>query len=934
MTDKEPTRTSDSKNTDGGAFGHWTLDAAGLPAYVYEMDQYNDLRALYPNTQGLNRRDHWHQIGNDRVTGLASNDGTVQLYVADRGGTFVNRRDPLDDEPAPGLLPRLFWLFSRWYSQFRARQIERSWVNTVSPRGMPSAEPVRRAPRQREPSAAYAYVGGYSYLDDKTEVWASAYRYRPSGAQTRRVFGMGYYETETTHRNIQLLRHVYAPYGDDPALLIDVTLENLGAQPVDLRHYEYWDVNVYQLQLQWLRTGLAAPIGDQKRCAINEHFSPSIHWESDQRLLRFHQQPQQSPESCSAPDGISDIDWSPADVFLADLSGPPDAHYVDKFAFFGGGGPRKPDTIANRYDSYPDAPSTDPMPYCLVLRRDLQLKPGEPVRLRYAYGVVQPDRPVDFLNKYRVGEPLTSTLDCWKNQVVDFKTDDDLPLQREMAWHAYNLLSATVYNAYYDSFLVPQGSAYLYQHGADGAPRDQALFALPLVYLRPDLARSILCFLMRLTSAETGALPYAFSGHGFQSDGLGIHAAPSDLDLFFLMALAEYLSATGDQALLGEDVPFYPRGVQPAGTHGTTVLDHIRVAVTHLIEGVGIGEHGLIKIGDGDWSDAIVFETQLTDGPGPLGVTFEESKQNGESVPNTQMALFVLPLIAALIESHDAALADRIRTLLPGLRSAVEKQWTGRWYTRAILRNALNAPVTIGGDKINLESQPWALISGLAAETGTDVELINAILQYLDGPSPIGATLVEKGMTWPAVSQLLTWGYRRRRPDLAWRSLKKHTFATHAHEFPNVWINIWSGPDGINGKDAPNPGGTWASPVTPMLDFPVMNANQDAMALLALIRVCGMEPTGDGLIIAPKAPPERFVLDTKLLRLEVEPNRIAGQYRPIVNGSLTLHVQVPDTAADVIAVVGQTPVGASAPSVALPMAFEAGKAVTFEVTWK
>src|SRR5438128_1438176 len=69
-----------------GAFGTWTLDGAGLPAYRYDVDQYQDARARYVNSEGLNRRDHWHQIGNDRVTALASNDGTIQFFMADRGG--------------------------------------------------------------------------------------------------------------------------------------------------------------------------------------------------------------------------------------------------------------------------------------------------------------------------------------------------------------------------------------------------------------------------------------------------------------------------------------------------------------------------------------------------------------------------------------------------------------------------------------------------------------------------------------------------------------------------------------------------------------------------------------------------------------------------------------------------------------------------------
>ena len=61
----------------------------------------------------------------------------------------------------------------------------------------------------------------------------------------------------------------------------------------------------------------------------------------------------------------------------------------------------------------------------------------------------------------------------------------------------------------------------------------------------------------------------------------------------------------------------------------------------------------------------------------------------------------------------------------------------------------------------------------------------------------------------------------------------------------------------------------------------------DALALLRLLRVCGVEPAaaGDGLMIRPHVPRSHFVLDTPLLRLEVQPQRVALTYRPAVSGS-------------------------------------------------
>jgi len=218
--------------------------------------------------------------------------------------------------------------------------------------------------------------------------------------------------------------------------------------------------------------------------------------------------------------------------------------------------------------------------------------------------------------------------------------------------------------------------------------------------------------------------------------------------------------------------------------------------------------------------------------------------------------------------------------------------------------------------------------------------LIEQIDEHLDRPSPIGATLTERGMVWPAISQLLTWAYvRSNRPQLAWRSLNRNTFAMHSHIYPNVWFNTWSGPDGINGPDADLPGGTWSTLITPMTDFPVMNANQDAMALLGLLRVCGIEPApgGDGLRIQPRVPRDHFVLDMPLLRLEVSPGRIGGQYRAFVTGTRTLYIAVPQNAVEIMANIDGQPLSnpqRTDNTIALPLTFNQGQTVAFEVLWK
>ncbi|MBC8099168.1 MAG: hypothetical protein H7Y11_06975 [Armatimonadetes bacterium] len=296
------------------------------------------------------------------------------------------------------------------------------------------------------------------------------------------------------------------------------------------------------------------------------------------------------------------------------------------------------------------------------------------------------------------------------------------------------------------------------------------------------------------------------------------------------------------------------------------------------------------------------------------------------------------------MQPHDPALVTRIYDLpntpnrIQKLEAAVQKQWLASgWYQRAILRDVENNAVAV--NRLDLEAQVWALISGVAQRQATEAALLATVETQLDTPSPIGGALTVGGAVWPAISQLLTWGYLRSgRADLAWRSFNRHTFAVHSTFYPDMWLNTWSGPDGINGTAAGTAaGGTWASPLTPMQDFPVMNANQDSMALLALIRLAGIEPAraGDGLRIAPSIPRDRWTLVTRLLTLEVEPGRIAGRYNAIANGSRSLYMRVPVGASAVQAWVDGQPVADAVldaeGDIVLRITFTAEQSVGFEV---
>jgi hypothetical protein len=282
-----------------------------------------------------------------------------------------------------------------------------------------------------------------------------------------------------------------------------------------------------------------------------------------------------------------------------------------------------------------------------------------------------------------------------------------------------------------------------------------------------------------------------------------------------------------------------------------------------------------------------------------------------------------------------------MRAFASALEEPVRGVFGTRWFGRAWLRNSLDQAYLKGNDLdddpfgaafIDLEAQPWGLLLDVLDESQREA-LLNEIETRLDADSPIGPRMRPGGDVWPAVSQLMTWAWARHRPVHAWESLVEQLYATHASTWPEQWIGVWSGPDGF--QSAGTEGGTWASPVTPMTDFPVANMNPEAMWLLGLLRAAGIEPTPEGLSIEPRdGGLGEYVVQTPLLRVEVEEGRVGGRYVAHNDGDLCLDIAVPAGSSPSAVLDGESlPVTPSEGRVRLPLIFSRDQTLSFEVTW-
>src|SRR5262249_37831878 len=83
--------TKSKKPYGSGYFGEWLEDEFSLPAFRYTCDQINDPKAKTEVNPGiLLPTEHIHQVGNDRIIGIASNCGTVRVRQDEGAPKFLN----------------------------------------------------------------------------------------------------------------------------------------------------------------------------------------------------------------------------------------------------------------------------------------------------------------------------------------------------------------------------------------------------------------------------------------------------------------------------------------------------------------------------------------------------------------------------------------------------------------------------------------------------------------------------------------------------------------------------------------------------------------------------------------------------------------------------------------------------------------------------
>jgi hypothetical protein len=853
-----------------GHFGEWTTDEFGLPAYRYTCNQLEDPSAITPvHKQWRAPADHTHQVGNNRILAAVSNYGYVQVRQDEGSPKFLND-----------------------YSPERGR-----------------------------------YGAGIGFLTDGKLTLTTYY---PGNSDSfERIFGAGYFRKRVTGGGYEIDQVIFAPFGDDPVLISQVKITNHTAAAARLRWIEYWGCQIYQFSYRsFMETpGQGSPTrAAELRRRFADRFAHQFR-ELPHRtgLLETKKFLGRSPDEERAWQGIKSFlkanpnsffggpiselaagadfeDLNPPPTFLVALDGPVNAVATDAAEFFGAGGVSQPSGAGRQLAG--DLSSTGPAS-ALLAERLLELAPGADHSIYFLYGYLPGGFTLDgLLARYRrqPSSLLAASSAAWKADGPRLRVAAEPWVERETTWHNYYLRSNLTYDDFFGEHILSQGHVYQYLMGFQGAARDPLQHALPFIFSDPGIVKETLRYTLKEVQPD-GSIPYGIVGHGVP---MPVIYRPSDLEMWLLWLAGEYVLATRDRDFLDEKIPPYPR--RQTNPSDPTVRDFLSRSYKHLVESIGTGEHGLMRLSNGDWNDGVVVGNIAP-------ALHDEIKQKAESVLNAAMACYVLEHYGRMLAFiGDAELAKQARAHAESQRAAVRSLWTGQWFRRAWLGPQLG---WVGDKQVWLEPQPWAII-GSAATSEQSRILVDALDKLVRRPSPIGAMLhaeqiaqmgmpagvLTNGGVWPSINGTLIWALALVDPAMAWDEWKKNSLAVHAEAYPKVWYGIWSGPDCYNSTLSRHPGETMFAerPVGDKpafdfgfnwTDFPVMNMHPHAWPLYTAAKVVGLEFHETGLRLGPGPPLGEYEFTSTLVGFKKTGAGYSGWYAPMAPGHWEIELKLP-----------------------------------------
>jgi cyclic beta-1,2-glucan synthetase len=340
-------------------------------------------------------------------------------------------------------------------------------------------------------------------------------------------------------------------------------------------------------------------------------------------------------------------------------------------------------------------PGLDP---CAALQVHIDLAPGATADVHFLLGQARSrDEAAALITRYReranVESARAAVTEQWESLLgaVQVRTPDsslDLMLNR---WLLYQTLVSRLW-----------ARAGFYQPGGAFGFRDQLQDVTALLHCAPASCRSHIREAAR-HQFEAGDVLHWWHPHS----GAGVRTRCSDDLLWLPFVTAFYVTATGDETILREEVEFVKgeilRPEQAARYERFSFTEQRATLYRHCVaaieRGQTAGPHGLPLFGSGDWND----------GMDRVGI-----RGRGESVWLGWFLYATLTRFAPLCERMDeAARAGQLRQRAETLRRALEASaWDGEWYRRGYYDDGAPLGSAASAEcQIDSLSQSWAVLA-------------------------------------------------------------------------------------------------------------------------------------------------------------------------------------------------------------------------------
>lgn len=277
-------------------------------------------------------------------------------------------------------------------------------------------------------------------------------------------------------------------------------------------------------------------------------------------------------------------------------------------------------------------------------------------------------RILALLEGSKAEEALEQTKMWWRQKAspLEIQTPDRALNHYINSWALYQVIACRLF-----------GRSGLYQCGGGYGFRDQLQDICALIPTEPELARAqiLRCCAHQF---EEGDVQHWWHPEGTDLPERGVRTRISDDLLWLPYAVSLWVQCYGDDGLLGMAEPFLRSpvlGTQERERYERPERsDQVAPVYDHCVRAIecvlarGVGEHGLCRIGTGDWND---------------GMNRIGEKGWGESVWLTWFLAEVLELWAEVARRKGQVQeAARYQSLSRHFAQQADSAWDGAWYLR------------------------------------------------------------------------------------------------------------------------------------------------------------------------------------------------------------------------------------------------------------